>query len=424
MASSSKVKQKNAPRYDGTTAADIARFGIRRARGARGHEERRRLGLESTDKLMAEERGVLRRKVAICIVVLVVLVFCSLGITGSVSYYQSLSYTVYTPLQVAAALAERIYNTVGSITHLYSPHTLNYIAENVPGYYVIPGRAGVIGITLVCAVLLGVSGALYQSVFKNPIAGPGMLGVGSGVSLGMMLLVYLYSFEAGAELGLRYALCYGFGAAILVFVILAGRKLSGKGKPFDIVTMLLLGSILSQLLGFIVSYVTLFVMDPSDYEIFYSLSQMLTVDTSALSWMCLGIAFAVSFIPVWFMRFKLNALAFEEEEVRLMGINFTGLRALALICGAIMILAAQIHTGAVAMISLIVPFLARSWFGCEFRKQLIGCVCISTILLMACRDICDLIPFVGDGLAIGSVVAVVAMPLFLLIMSRHMRGWE
>ncbi|MDR3136704.1 MAG: iron ABC transporter permease [Coriobacteriales bacterium] len=281
-----------------------------------------------------------------------------------------------------------------------------------------------LGITLISAILLSVAGMLYQNVFRNPIAGPGMLGVSSGVSLGMMLLVVLQGASVYGLIVEHYLACYGFGAALLLFVILAGRRLSGKGKSFDIVTILLIGSIFSQLIGFIVSYVTLFVMEPDHYEIFFTLSQMLVVDVSVFSWIALGVAFIASIIPVWLLRFQFNALAFDVAEVKLLGINYTALRTVALVCGAIMILAAQVHVGMVGMISLIVPFFARSWFGCEFRKQLIGNVCISTILLIICRDIADLIPFVGDGLALGSVVSVVALPLFLIIVIKQLRGWE
>lgn len=407
------------------------------------------LPLEKTDRLAKEESWALRRKVAASVALLVLLVIPSLGIFGANSDVAAGQYVMWNPLTVLQVLFDHVYNLFGSATHLWSPKPLeDYMAYGDPLYkplYDVDGntaifidgqfvgwdlyhgveaKAGIIGITLICAVLLAVSGMLYQNVFKNPIAGPGMLGVSSGVSLGMMLMVYLYGAEAFSMLGLRYALCYGFGAAILVFVILAGRKLSGKGKPFDIVTMLLIGSILSQLIGFVVTYVTLFVMDPDVYQQYITLSQMLVVDTSNVSWAVLLIASAVSLAPVVYLRFRLNALAFDEQEVRMLGINFTALRAVALICGAIMILAAQIHIGAVAMVSLIVPFLSRSWFGCEFRKQLVGNVCISTILLLVCRDIVDLIPFVGDGIGIGSAVSVMALPVFLLIMARHMRGWE
>ncbi len=407
------------------------------------------LSLERTDRLAKEESRALRKKVIVSVALLVLLVIPSLGIFGANSDVAAGQYVMWSPLAVLQVLFDHVYNLVGSVTHLWSPKPLeDYMAYGNPFYkplYDIDGntpifidgqfvgwdlyhgveaKAGIIGITLICAVLLAVSGMLYQNVFKNPIAGPGMLGVSSGVSLGMMLMVYLYGAEAFSMQGLRYALCYGFGAAILVFVILAGRRLSGKGKPFDIVTMLLIGSILSQLVGFVVTYVTLFVMDPDVYQQYITLSQMLVVDTSNVSWTVLLIASVVSLAPVVYLRFRLNALAFEEQEVRMLGINFTVLRAVALICGAIMILAAQIHIGAVAMVSLIVPFLSRSWFGCEFRKQLVGNVCISTILLLICRDIVDLIPFVGDGIGIGSAVSMMALPVFLLIMARHMRGWE
>lgn len=412
----------------------------------------RALSIIATDQLAVEEARELRRKVILWVFALAVVAVPSLGVFGASTYSAAGQYVMYNPVDVIEALLAHVHNLIGGVTHLFAPEPFGYdVAPFYKPLYEIDGttammssaesgeglanagwdlyggvleRTSVVGITLVCAVLLSVSGMLYQNVFKNPIAGPGMLGVSSGVSLGMMLLVYLFGIDAFSMLGLRYAVCYGLGAAILAFVILAGRKLSGKGKPFDIVTMLLIGSILSQLVGFVVTYVTLFVMEPEVYQQYITLSQMLVVDTSGISWTVLIAASAISLAPVIYLRFRFNALAFDEQEVRMLGINFTALRAVALICGAIMILAAQIHIGAVAMVSLIVPFLSRSWFGCEFRKQLVGNVCISTVLLLVCRDIVDLIPFVGDGIGIGSAVSVVALPIFLLIMARHMRGWE
>jgi iron complex transport system permease protein len=413
-------------------SSDIARFGVGAARArAESGRDAERLGFERTDTLLAEERRAMRRKAVVSFVVLAVLVYLSLGIMGAARtgvggmgiYSFVTPYTNYSPTEVGHALYEHAYNFFGSLTHLHNPHNDSWILENVPGYWGVASRAGVIGVTLVCAILLSISGMLYQNVFRNPIAGPGMLGVSSGVSLGMMLMVALYGANAGGMLKERYLMCYGFGAAILVFVILAGKRLSGRGRPFDIVTMLLVGSILSQLIGFVVSYMTLYVMDPDMYEVYVTLSQMLVVDTSLLSWATLGAAAAAAIIPVHILRFRMNALAFDAAEVKLFGINFTALRAAALICGAIMILAAQVHVGMVGLVSLVVPFMSRSWFGCEFRKQLVGNVCVSTIFLLACRDIADLIPFVGAGIAIGSAVSVAALPLFMVIMAKQMRGW-
>jgi len=408
-------------------AADIARYGIGTTRTHVGAASvPGQLELEATDALLDEERRVLRRKVRISVAALVVLAFLSIGIIGhdgSQSYLIQMP-VVFSPLDILRSVYEHIYNFLGPLTHLWNAHNQSWIAENVPAYTYIGRRAGVIGITLICAVLLSVSGMLYQNVFRNPIAGPGMLGATSGVSLGMVLLVVVYGLESMSMLKERYIVCYGLGALIIAFVVLAGKRLSGKGKPFDIINMLLIGAIFSQFIGFAVSYLSLYVLPADVYETYLTLTQMLVVDTSLLSWAVLGVATLVSIVPVYLLRFKLNGLAFNEIEVKLFGINITLLRGIALVCGAIMILAAQIHVGAVALVSLIVPFLSRSWFGCEFSKQFVGNICISTILLLACRDLADLIPFVGAGVAIGSVVSIVALPLFIVIMAKQMRGWD
>lgn len=412
------------------TSSDIARYGVRTARKIVENEEcAGRLNFAATDSLMEEDRKKIRRKVIISVISLVVIFYISLGIMGPAKtngggYYNVRPYEVLTPIEVTAAIKAQAHNIIGPLTHTADPHSREWLKENARGYWAVPKRAGVISITVICAVLLSISGMLFQNVFKNPIAGPGMLGVSSGVSLGVLLIVMLYGNSALSRIHERYLFCYLFGAIILVFVIIAGRKISGRGKSFNVVTMILIGSILSQLIGGVLSYVTLFVMDPETYEVYLTISRMLIVDTSLLSWVVLGIAAIASIIPIYLLRWKMNALAFDDAEAKLFGLNFTMLRGIALICGSIMILAAQIHVGMVGMVSLIVPFMARSFFGCEFNKQFIGNICLSTIFLLVCRDIADLIPFVGNGIAVGSIVSVVALPLFFVIMARQMRAWE
>lgn len=413
-----------------TSARDIARMRNGAALGAGNigatSAAGRHVPLVASALAQRRRQDALLKKVCIFVVALIVLFYLSLGIMGAQgdTYPYAGRYVVYNPAQVTAALLEHAYNAIATATHLYSAHSNEYILENVPGYWGVTARAKVVGITLICAVLLSISGMLYQNAFKNPIAGPGMLGVSSGVSLGVMVLVWLFGSEATAMVAERYEFCYLFGFLILVFVMAAGKKLSGKNKPFDIVTMLLVGSVLSQLLGFVVSYFTLYLMDESDYLVFYTISQMLTVDTSLVSWVVLAVVCVLSITPIVVLRYKFNLMGLDDQDARLLGANPGRLRMVALVCGALMILAAQIHVGAVSLISLIVPFAARSIFGCEFRAQLIGNFVIGMPLLLACRDLCDLIPFIGDGLAIGSVVSVAAMPLFVVMMARQMRGWE
>lgn len=402
------------------------RSGATVAPSRRGGAHVRAVPLAETNACARLERRARARRVALCVAVLAAMAFLSLGVMGAQGQYYlgSRSYELYTPLQVLDVLYYHAYQAIADATHWFDMYSPQWLEDNVPGYWAIPERAAVVGVTLVCAALLSVSGMLYQTTFANPIAGPSILGVSAGTSLGVMVLVMVYGAAAPLMVGERYGLCYGFGAAILLFVLLAARRLSRGGRGFNVVSLLLIGSIVSQLLGFIVTYVTLFVMDESAYALYFEVSQRLVVDTSPLSWLCLGTATVLSFVPVFFLRYRMNALPLDEAEARPLGLDVGRLRTVALLCGAVMILAAQVHTGMVGLVSLVVPFLARRWFGCEFSHQLTGSVCIGAILLLVCRDIADLIPFVGDGLAVGSVAGLVLLPLFLAVVARQQKGWS
>lgn len=387
---------------------------------------KRSVSLKETNALYREEKHSLTIRVVGCIVALCVLVYVSLGIMGAQGHYYvgGHEYGFYNPVEVTRALLYHVKNFIADATHIVSPDSNQWLSDNVPGYWAIPERAGVIGITLICGMLLSISGMLYQSVFRNPIAGPSLLGVSSGTSFGIMVLVVIYGSVAPSMVGQRYLLCYGFGALILIMVMAISKKMAEPTHSIDVVSMMLIGSIVSQLFSLIVSYVTLFVMDESDYQTYFTISEMLVVDTSPLSWACLGIAAIASIVPVFLLRHHLNALPFDEDEVRLFGLNYNRLRNIALVCGAVMVLAAQIHTGMVGLLSLVIPFLSRRWFGCSFSNQLAGNFCIGTIFLLICRDLADLIPFVGDGIAIGNVVGVVALPIFLLVVAFQQRRME
>jgi iron complex transport system permease protein len=378
--------------------------------------------LDQAIALHETEQRVYRHRYMVLVVVIALCAFLSLSLTGAEHAYR-----FYSPVVVAQVLGMHVHDIFASLSGLYAPYSSEYLARVLPEYGYcyewIWERAGVVLITLICGVLLSLSGMLYQNTFRNPLAGPSMLGVSSGVSLGITVLVLLYGTAATAMTTQRYLLCYSMGAAVLIFVIGAGKALSGKGR-LDLVHMLLIGAIISQVVGALVTFITLWVMDEDLWTVYYSVSQVLTVDSGLYTWIALGIAMMASILPVYLLRFRLNGLAFDDAEIRLMGLSPTLLRGTALLCGAIMILAAQIHTGMVAMISLVVPFITRSMFGCEFRKQFAGNLLMGMLVLLVCRDIVDAIPFVGDGLAIGTVASLVVLPLVIWMMARDRRPWD
>lgn len=187
--------------------------------------------------------------------------------------------------------------------------------------------------------------------------------------------------------------------------------------------MILMGTIISQLLNVLILYVQANFMDDQMWGDYY----LLTNATNVIGpWMfgTLAIGGIVALVPVVLFRFKLNLISFSDEETRLLGVNPTKLRIVALTCGSLMILVAQLNAGQVAMVSLVVPFLVRALFGSEFRKQLGGNLLMGAIVLLVCGDLSTTIIF--DGLAVGlaPVVSILVLPLFVWIMALQQRSWD
>ena len=291
-------------------------------------------------------------------------------------------------------------------------------------YFSLMARAGVTVITAIGGVLLALAGSLYQTVFRNPIASPSMLGISSGTQLGVLVLVLVFGTAAPSLGGVRYCLSYGCALGVLVLLFVCSRLISGKGKPLNVVNMLVVGTLISQLIGVITTYVTWYVFDDELWEVYNTINEMLTVDTSWYVFVFLLVTILVSVVPVFLLRFRLNSLSFDESDMRMMGVNPHGVQLIALACGTIMMIGAQVSVGTVAMLSLVVPHVSRAFFGAEFRKQLVGNVLIGAFIMLACRVLLSLIPEVGLALPIGTVVSVLVLPAFVWMIAIQQRSWE
>ncbi len=273
----------------------------------------------------------------------------------------------------------------------------------------------------VCGIMLAVSGMLYQNAFKNPIAAPSMLGVTSGVSAAIVILVAQFGAEATAHLGLYYLYAYAGGVIVLVVVILGGRWIGGK-RGFNVVNMLLVGTLIMQLLNVIITYAQSW-MTEAQWSAYYALQTATGLETG-WTWLTLGAGLVVTVVPLVLLRFRLNLISFSDAETRLLGVDPNKLRILALGCGSIMILTATVNAGQVAMASLVIPFVVRAVFGSEFRKQLAGNVLVGAILLLVCGDFVSYVHINAVQLDLGSVVTVLALPLFVWMLAASQRSWE
>lgn len=288
-------------------------------------------------------------------------------------------------------------------------------------YQLVIQRGVVTLVVIACGILLAVSGMLFQTSFRNPLATPTALGVSDGVSIGVVIFAFLGYTSAADNMPLYLALVYGCGALAVVFVIGVSRLVSGRG--FNVFDMLLLGTVVCQLLGGVVSYVSNFGMDLDTWEHFYSIQQAGNVLVYPQTWLVVAVVFVVTLVPVVIMRFKLNLVSFSDEEGRLMGVRPRTLRALSLVLGSVMQLAAIASIGQVAMLSLAVPFLVRYLMPAEFRYQLLGNCILGTIVLLTCVAFQHFAIIGSVSVPVGTLVSVVVVPFFVWAVAIQSQKW-
>lgn len=375
------------------------------------------LDLKTTRTLLVDERKKVRRKYLIWGIVLVLLV---LGSLCASSQYPG---RFKSPVDVAANIGRMVQLAFIYVFQNSSYHT-EYLNTTLadPGYADTVLQVQMVFKYVVCGALLALSGMLYQNAFKNPIAAPSMLGVTNGINAALLILVLQFGYESFSHIGLYYVYSIVGGILVLLLVMAGGKWISGKGR-FNAVNMILMGTIISQLLNVLILYIQANFLDDQMWSDYY----LLTNATNAIGpWMfgTLIIGGIAALVPVVLFRFKLNLISFSDEETRLLGVNPTKLRIVALACGSLMILVAQLNAGQVAMVSLVVPFLVRALFGSEFRKQLGGNLLMGAIVLLVCGVLSTNIVF--DGLAVGlaPVVSILVLPLFVWIMALQQRSWD
>lgn len=320
--------------------------------------------------------------------------------------------------------------TFDSVVHgtFYTTVDLVQLEQN---YFQVMARIGIIFVSALCGAILTVSGAIYQAVFRNPVAAPTMLGVTSGINFGLLVFVLVYGMAAASpSLTVQHYL-FAYGGAILALAIVLGAAYLLNGpRRFNVVDMLLVGSIVSLLFSQVILYVSYEVFDEELWLTYTELNEVLSVNTTPAAFAFLAVAFLVTFVPVYAFRFRLNALSFDDEETHGLGINGTRLRYFAIIVATVMVIAAMAHSGMVGMASLVVPFVSRAYFGAEFRKQLVGNVLIGAVLVTACRSIAGLLNIVlyNAGLTfqfpVGIVASLICMPAFVWVVATQQRTWD
>ena len=382
--------------------------------------QERAIAKSETAVRLKEQRRSMRVKCALIAIAVAVLAFLSLGIAYDGAGTSLVR--VYSPFD---ALRSLVMWAAYNISDAFSLGWFEGqdLASVAPLYTQVVYRAGITLATLVCGALLACAGMLYQIVFRNPIASPSLLGITNGVKVGLLVMFGTYGMSASLLVSQRFVYGYVAGALTLAAVFALSKLITKRGSGISVFDMLVIGTIASTFLSAVSKYIMNMLATVDMWSLFFEFQEGLDIYNDPITYAVLAAAVVVSLVPVIVMRFKLNLLSFSDGEARVMGANPRLLRVLTVVSGSIMILTAQVFMGSASSFALVIPFLARGFFGCEFRRQLWGNILLGMLALLICRDLCALLPFVGVGIPIGTIAGIVTLPVFIWATMFARKAW-
>jgi iron complex transport system permease protein len=272
-------------------------------------------------------------------------------------------------------------------------------------------------ILLTGAALAG-SGAVYQGIFRNPLADPYLIGVASGAGLGAVLaltinwpaqLLGLYSVPAAAFIGasLTVALVYNLArvgkSAPTTTLILAGVAVSSFATSLTSFLMLRAREDLQRALSWLLGSSILSGWDPVK---------------AILPYLIVGLA------ALFVSGHTLNVLQFGDEQAHQLGINVERRKLVFILAASLTTAAAVAFSGIIGFIGLIVPHVVRMLTGPDYRKLVpLSVIGGGAALLLA--DLLARVVLAPQTLPVGIVTALAGAPFFLFVLrrARHQGSW-
>ncbi len=272
---------------------------------------------------------------------------------------------------------------------------------------------------------LGLAGLQMQTVFRNPLASPFTLGVSSGASLGVALVILVSPTSAevfsGVGSGLFNNLGTVAGAALGSAAVLA-IMLAVASRVGDMIVVLLLGVVMASLIGAIVTILIFFSNEQQTREfVEWGLGSFNRVRWNEMPFLSASIG--VALVLAAFTTKPLNALLLGENYARSMGLNVKWARVVIMGSASLMAGAVVAYAGPIGFLGIAIPHIARGVFGTSDHRVLVpGSVLVGLTVALACGILAEL-PNSSLNLPINAATALFGGPVAMWVLLRARRGF-
>lgn len=265
---------------------------------------------------------------------------------------------------------------------------------------------------LVAGAGLSISGLQMQTVFHNPLAGPSVLGISSGASLGVALVVLLSGAIGGVALsnvGLMGQMAMSVAAivgsmSVMALIVWVSMKVKGN------VTLLIIGVMIGYLADAIIGVLKFFsVEEDLRAYVMWGLGSFGRVTGDQM--LIFVISMAV-LIPLSFLLIKtMNLLLLGERYARNLGLNIRRARLQVITCSGVLVAIVTAYCGPIMFIGLAVPHLCRAMFrSSDHRVLMPATMLVGAALTLAC-SLLSRMPVFDGALPINSVTSLVGAPV-------------
>jgi len=272
---------------------------------------------------------------------------------------------------------------------------------------------------VLCGSALSVSGLKMQTLFRNPLAGPYILGISSGAGLGAAIFIMGLSFlgfstfnhTISSHSGIIISSILGSFTVLIILLAIINRLK-------DIMTVLILGIMIGSIITAMIGIIQFFSSDTQLKSfIMWTMGDLSSITTNQLALLSpiviLGLIF--SFI----LSKNLNAYLLGEEYAKSLGLNIKRSR-LAIICiTAILTGSITAYCGPIGFIGIVIPHLARLLSNSSDHRVLIPLSILLGINVLLIADIISQLPGSEKTLPINSITSLIGIPFIIWIILKN-----
>ncbi|MGE0801776.1 MAG: FecCD family ABC transporter permease [Lautropia sp.] len=324
------------------------------------------------------------------------------------------------PAEAAAALGRRLAALFGTV----APPAPPVVA---PGTSVAPGAAAAatidtvlfglrlprVAAALAVGAALALAGACFQTIFRNPLVSPDILGVAAGAGFGAALAIHLALPVVAVQL-----FAFGGGLAAVGLVVLL---IAAVGRSDMVLTLLLGGIVVGALAGAGTALVKV-LADPYDRLpaiTFWLLGSLAAVGPGELALALPVVLLGV--VPLVLLRWRVQLLSLDDDEAAALGVDVPRTRLLVIGCATLITSSVVAIGGVIGWVGLVIPHLARGLVGPGFDRLLPAAALLGAGFLLIVDTLARTISAIEVPL--GVLTAVVGAPFFLWVLARGRRDW-